>query len=59
MVNVVVLDTDRADSVEEIEREEESADTVDPDVDELTFVNGVKDAIDDADVDVEETDSVE
>jgi len=59
MVNVVVLDTDEPDSVEEIEREEESADTVDPDVDELTFVNGVKDAIDDADVDVEETDSVE
>ena len=59
MVNVVVLDTDEPDSVEEIEREEESADTVDPDVDELTFVNGVKDAIDDADADVEETDSVE
>ena len=59
MVEVVALATDEADSVEEVETEEKSADTVDPDVDELDFMNGVKDTMDNADVDVEETDSVE
>ena len=52
MVKVVALATDEEDSVDEVETEEESADTVDPDVapavlpEELSFVYGVKDTTD-------------